>query len=222
MVVAVSNGFHSAKGHLVDLIPADDERLRPSKTTTSVFIAVVVTLLLAFLTFCLICPRPFNLKTNNEGRTLYPIDLNIDTVDQIVRFKIRNWWYIENSNYYPIHLTSLDVQAYMNERLNESNINSVVTIPMRSKTKIYAELQITFKDDLSFMVKFCNNEKAWIHTMLIRFQAIAIANIMGYNYTSIQDTYQYVSCGRNKTKIVAPPTTTALPTTAAPLTTAGL
>jgi len=220
MVVAVSNGFHSAKGHLVDLIPADVDRLQPSKTKTYVFIAVVLTLLLAFLTFFLIYPRPFNLKTNDEeGRTLYPIDLHIDTVDEIVRFKIRNWWYIENPNYYSIHLTSLNIQAFMNERVNETSINSVVTIPMRSKTKIYAVLQITFKDDLSYMVKFCNDDKAWVHTMIMRFQAIAIVNSMGYNYTSIQDTYQYVSCGRDKTKIVGPPNSTSLPTTGAPLTT---
>lgn len=210
------------EGHLVALIPADDERLQPSKTKTYVFIAVVTSLLLAFLTIFFIYPRSFNLKTNKKEPDLYPIGLYINTTEQIVRFQIQNWWFLENPNYYPIHLTHLNVQAYMNKLVSETGNVSVVTIPMRSQIKTYATLQIVFKDDLSYLVKFCNDDRSWVHTIFIRFQATAVVNIMGYNFTSIAETYQKVSCGRDKTTTVAPltTTTTTLPTTTTtPLTT---
>ena len=53
---------------------------------------------------------------------------------------------------------------------NQTLFSVVVTIPMRSEIKIYATLQITFKDDLSYLVKFCNDDRSWVHTIFIRFQ----------------------------------------------------
>jgi len=209
------------EGHLVALIPADDERLQPSKTKTYAFIAVVTSLLLAFLTIFFIYPRSFNLR-NKEEPDLFPIGLYINTTEQVVRFRIQNWWFLENPNYYPIQLTNLNVQAYrLNEVSDTSNV-TVVTIALRSKIKIYTTFQIEFKDDLSYLVDFCNDDRWWVHTIPFRFQATAVVNIMGYNFTSIAETNQKVSCGRNKTTTVAPlttSTTTLLTTTTTPLST---
>ena len=152
---------------MVALIPADDERLQPSKTKTYVFIAVVCSLLLAFLTIFFIYPRSFNLALNKKEPDLYPIDLYINTTgkcflakcsqnikinvrkignyilvlchrhcffsaEQVVQFNIQNWWFLQNPNYYPIHLTSLNVQAYMNKMISEnSNVSGKVHLHCR-------------------------------------------------------------------------------------------
>ena len=70
------------EGHLVALIPADDERLRPSKTKTYVFIAIVISLLLAFLTIFFIYPRSFELTFKTSEPYLYPTDLYINTTGE--------------------------------------------------------------------------------------------------------------------------------------------
>lgn len=195
--------------HLVALIPADDERLQPSRTKFYVAIAVVTSLLVAFLVIFFIYPRSFKLVTLHKPPDLYPTKLYINTTEQVVKFSVQNWWYLDNPNYYPIKLTNLGVQAYMNKQISETNNLTVVSVPMMSKMKVYATLDIKFENEYSYLVKFCNDDRPWVHTIFIRFQATAIVNIMGYDFTSIVETYQKTSCGRELTTI-APTTTTTL------------
>lgn len=47
--------------------------------------------------------------------------------DKIVDLKVTNYWELENPNYYPIQLVSLNVQAYHDKKLTEANNATSIT-----------------------------------------------------------------------------------------------
>jgi len=184
------------KKHLVALIPADDERLKPSNTKSWVSLSVAVSLLAAFLAFYFVYPRSFELLPPSPDIELLPKDYSINPSEEIVSFIITDYWTMVNPNYYSITLHELKVQAYLNRIVSETQNDTSISIPLQSRKKITQDIQITFKDDLGYLVKFCNDPRPWVHTTYMRFQATAQVSIMGYSITKIVETYQRVSCGK--------------------------
>ena len=87
-------------------------------------------------------PRGLGPFDKHSGRTMppesYPFSPYLNgpgflskITEQVVRFRIQNWWFLENPNYYPIQLTNLNVQAY---RLNEVSDTSNVTGILKSQS----------------------------------------------------------------------------------------
>lgn len=192
--------------HRVALIAADDERLQPSRTLHYVAAAVALTVILACLMMFFLYPRSFTIsqKIGKDycGPKLYPYDLNIDTTDNIVDLKVTNYWELENPNYYPIQLVSLNVQAYHDKLLTERSNSTSVVVSLQTSRTIFMDLEITIQGDLGYLVKFCADKRSWVHNILIRTQVTAVVDVMGYNFTSITETYQKVSCGFDQVSTV--------------------
>lgn len=194
--------------HRVALIAADDERLKPSRTMHYVAAAVASTVVVACLMMFFLYPRSFAIsqKIGSDycGPKLYPYNLTINTADNIVDLKVTNYWELENPNYYPIQLVSLNVQAYHDKKLTEANNATIVQVPIKTTRPIFMDLEITIQGDLGYLVKFCADPRSWVHNILIRTQVTAVVNVMGYNFTSITESYQKVSCGYDSTTTKAP------------------
>jgi len=182
--------------NLLALIPADDDRLKPSRTKTYVLAAVVVSLIIAGLSIFFIYPRSFEFFTPFPKPELEPTKLYINTTEKVVEFTIRNRWILENNNWYYITLNSLNVRAYLNKLVTETVNQTAVVVPAKGSAVIVQSIGVTFKDDLEYLVKFCNDDRAWVHTIYMRFQATAQVSVMGYAFTKIVESYQRVSCGR--------------------------
>ena len=137
----------------------------------------------------------------------------INTTEKVVEFTIRNRWILENNNWYYINLNSLNVRAYLNKLVTETANQTAVQVPAKSKATIYQSVAVTFKDDLEYLVKFCNDPRAWVHTIYMRFQATAQVSVMGYSFTQIVESYQRVSCGRPEITTTNIPRSPTKPTT---------
>jgi len=201
--------------NLLALIPADDERLKPSRTKTYVLGAVVASLIVAGLSIFFIYPRSFDFFIPFPKPNLEPIKLYINTTEPgIVQFTIRNHWILQNNNWYYITLNSLNVRAYLNKLVTETVNQTAVMVPAKSSVVVYQNIPVTFKDDLEYLVKFCNDPRAWVHTIYMRFQATAQVSAMGYSFTKIVESYQRVSCGRPEISTTKAPPKLAAPPTA--------
>ena len=88
---------------------------------------------------------------------------------------------------------------------------TAVMVAAKSSAVVYQSIGITFKDDLEYLVKFCNDPRAWVHTIYMRFQATATVSVMGYSFTKIAESYQRVSCGRPEATTTRPPHGVATP-----------
>jgi len=197
--------------NLLALIPADDDRLKPSRTKTYVLAAIVVSLFIAGLSIFFIYPRSFDFFVPFPKPELEPTQIYINTTERVVQFTIRNRWILENNNWYYITLNSLNVRAYLNKLVSETVNQTAVMVAAKGSAVVYQSIGVTFKDDLEYLVKFCNDPRAWVHTIYMRFQATAQVSVMGYSFTKIVESYQRVSCGRPEVTTTKSPRAVATP-----------
>lgn len=190
--------------NLLALIPADDDRLKPSRTMAYVLGAVVLSLIVAGLSIFFIYPRSFEFNIPFPKPELEPTNLYINTTERVVKFTIRNRWVLENNNWYYITLNNLNVRAYLNKLVTETVNQTAVQVPAKGAVYIGQDVGVTFKDDLEYLVKFCNDPRSWVHTIYMRFQATAQVSVMGYAFTKIVESYQRVSCGRPEATTTVP------------------
>merc|ERR1712142_793522 len=199
----------SEKNQLISLVPFSDERLKPKRTISHVIITIAAVFLLTFLITFFIYPRSPTLELDKTvPHTIEPFIVNINTSSQRVDFIFENRWDLYNPNYFSITLASFTVQVSLGSLLADIKNATHVTIPFRSHFIIHQKIHLTYKEDLAFMVNYCQDPRQWVHTSLMRFQATCITTSRDSNNTSVLESYQYVSCALPATTTVPPPTTT--------------
>lgn len=208
----------SEKNQLISLVPFSDERLKPKQTTRHVIITIAAVFLLTFLITFFIYPRSPTLRLDSTiEHTIEPSAVNINTSLERVDFEFENRWDLYNPNYFSITLASFTVQVSLGSLLADIKNLTHVTIPFRAHFTIHQKIHLTYKEDLAFMVNYCQDPRQWVHTSLMRFQATCITSSRDSNNTSVLESYQYVSCALPVTTTIPPPTTTT--TTTVPKTT---
>jgi len=131
---------------LVALIPYDDERLKPRRTWLYICVGVAVSVCLAGLILFFLFPRSVKLSSDRK-RILPQQAIVIDNTTQpSVFLTIQNEFLVNNSNYVPVTVESLNMSVTAFERVvNKTSNTTLVTIAPRSFELVYAGLDLTFK-----------------------------------------------------------------------------
>ena len=174
------------------------------RTKIAVIASLVIAGFVAGLAIFFIYPRPLDFSIPWPKPDLWPTKLYINETEERVDFTVKNRWVLKNNNWYFVTVTSFNVRAYLDRLVAEVVNLTQVSVPARSEIVLYQSVDITFKDDAAYLVKFCNDPRPWVHSIYLRFQATAMVTKMGVSSTLIADSFQRTSCGRSPTTTVAP------------------
>jgi len=181
----------------VELIGSDKNVPKPRswRFRCQTALIVVPTLFFAGLVMFFLYPRPVVFLKKDYHRVYYPTGVEINNGENPSVYVNYTFDYkMVNPNFYPVKLISLDLEVAMNEVLAKARNSSGLMIPLRSTEDITVDVEIAFKDSLSFMKKFCIDPRSWVHTVFVRTTVVAVVKVLFSNYSAYLVSYQKLSC----------------------------
>nr|XP_019603246.1 PREDICTED: transmembrane protein 106A [Rhinolophus sinicus] len=175
---------------LVALIPYGDQRLKPRHTKLSVFLAVLICLLTSSLSIFFLFPRSIAVQ---------PAGLNFSSVvfDKAdIHLNITNALNISNSNYYPITVTQLTIEA-LHQSLVVGQVSNSLLLhvgPLASEQMFYAVAN-RIQDENTY--KICTWLKIKVHHVLLYIQGTLTYTYLSRSEQLVFQSYEYVDCRGN-------------------------
>lgn len=176
---------------LVALIPYGDQRLKPSRTKLSVFLAVTICLLVFSLTIFFLYPRSI---------AVHPVGLNSSTVafddTHHVHLNMTNVLNISNSNFYPVTVTQLTAEV-----LHQTSVVGQVTSSLRLHIGPLASEQMPYNvasrilDENTY--KICTWPKIRVHHILVTIQGALTCSYLNHPQHLPFESFEYVDCREN-------------------------
>jgi len=182
------------ESQMVALIPASDDRLKPSRTGYYVIITIITCVIIATSTFLLLMPRNLHLSSNIPRYS--PDSVIISESNNTINISVMAVYEFRNENYYPAVVQSLKVVVINNQtNLGEATNYTQVTVPMRSTKTQYVRVNITYQNNPE-VTGYCVGS---IGILIIPFQATATSSSFGHTAECSSTDYPYVDCKRTKT-----------------------
>lgn len=175
---------------LVALIPYGDQRLKPTHTKLSVFLAVLICLLTSSLSIFFLFPRSIAVQ---------PAGLNFSSVffDKAdIHLNITNVLNISNSNYYPVTVTQLTIEA-LHQSLVVGQVSNSLLLhvgPLASEQMFYAVAN-RIQDENTY--KICTWLKIKVHHVLLYIQGTLTYTYLSRSEQLVFQSYEYVDCRGN-------------------------
>ncbi|XP_004621077.1 transmembrane protein 106A isoform X2 [Sorex araneus] len=175
---------------LVALIPYGDQRLKPRRTKLFVFLAVLISLVTSSLLSFALFPHSISVQ---------PVGLNSSTVafDQTeVHINITSILNISNSNYYPITVTQLTIEA-----LHVALVVGQVSLSLRLRVGPLATQQMAYAVATRIMDesthKICSRQEFKVHHVLLHIQGTLTYSCLSHSEQKVFESQEYVDCHSN-------------------------
>lgn len=183
------------EGELVALIPMRDKRLKPRRTVLYVLIAVFLCLLMAGLCMFFLFPRDVIVSSNRP--LLEPIFLDLNVSATFVNFTVMNYYNFSNNNFFPVEILGTQMTSMYDEKVMATSLNqSSAEIPAKSSLSygILMNFVLSLENDWGFLVKFCDDDRPWVHNLPVTFELTANYTYLGHAEQATLTTFQQVSC----------------------------
>ncbi|KAK2893257.1 transmembrane protein 106B-like isoform X1 [Channa argus] len=181
------------ESRLVAYIPCSDQRLRPRHTKLYVAVSVGVCLLVSALALFFLFPRAVLLS---------PVTVKSSFVyfgNDSVQINITNAFNITNSNFVPVQVYNLKVQAI--------NFDVVVGTVSIKNVGFVQPLSVQMS---SFMIpinvtdpglsSYCKKASLPVHILYLHLQMSVAVYYMAHSEQISSETYEYIDCGANNTR----------------------
>ncbi|XP_049637850.1 transmembrane protein 106A [Suncus etruscus] len=182
---------------LVALIPYGDQRLKPRRTKLFVSLAVLISLVTTSFLFFVLYPRSISVQPAGLNSSLVALDK-----DEIY-INVSNILNISNTNYYPITVTQITIEAlHVSLVVGQVSLSSLLHIgPFTTQQMVYT-VSTKIKEESTY--KICSWEKIKIHHVVLHIQAILTYSYLGHSEQKPFENYEYVDC-RGNTSLTSRP-----------------
>lgn len=180
---------------LVALIPYNDKRLKPRRTTLYVVLAIITCLLVCGLVLFFILPRSVDLKEDTIKN--YSVAINSNTSSTLII--LNNAFNITNTNFFHIEVTSIVVLAYFDQiQVGQGKLtHTPVQVPPRTwdfQVNVTIPMGFNKSNQLDFMAGLCKNVKRRVHDIVIKLQATQTSQYLQHSEQNMITVYKYVDC----------------------------
>uniref|UniRef100_A0A672HVG5 Transmembrane protein 106B-like n=1 Tax=Salarias fasciatus TaxID=181472 RepID=A0A672HVG5_SALFA len=181
------------RGHedqLVAVIPCNDVRLKPRRTSRYVCASMLLCLLLCCAVLFFLFPR---------GVSLTPVSVlsvQVFFTPDAVELEVTNCMDVTNHNYVPVRILDFSVQGLIGDSVvGKTRIGNLTALPSRSRKSYVVPTNLSITDD--GLMTYCKSSSIKIHTLFL--QLTLDVSYLAHSEQLSLETFEYIDCGSNST-----------------------